>query len=309
MKKMILSLLMLINISQYIHASESKTKVYPSKTIIKNIAKLPEDLLNKILQYIQPDEKQFINDLNHINNLLIHETPELYLNQMYNNLQNEFAYDLVKQFFYRINPKEVINDNKTEQEPLTLEGVQKKPLKLYEIENNQTTNTVLIEAIIRRNDDADYRFRICKDLANLALYAGANPNEISFVGEPPLISAVRRYNHGSCENLDQIKLLLECGANPNQQDDEEGKTSLHYAAQLKNPEIALLLLRYGADCSILNKKSKLPLDYARHPELRTRLQPNVENPELYATPQTNVENVELRTELRPRMHQSCCSIS
>lgn len=50
-------------------------------------------------------------------------------------------------------------------------------------------------------------------------------------------------------NAEALELLLTCGANPNQQDND-GEAPLHYAAMSGNAESARVLLRFGADPTV-----------------------------------------------------------
>jgi ankyrin repeat protein len=48
-------------------------------------------------------------------------------------------------------------------------------------------------------------------------------------------------------NIDEVKRLLDSGANPNSSIDSAKLTPLHFAAQKNGLEIAMLLLEAGAD--------------------------------------------------------------
>jgi ankyrin repeat protein len=54
--------------------------------------------------------------------------------------------------------------------------------------------------------------------------------------------------------------LLHQGADVNKQTADTGSTPLHYAAKYKQPEVAKLLLAYGAKTSIANKSHERPKD-------------------------------------------------
>jgi tankyrase len=79
-----------------------------------------------------------------------------------------------------------------------------------------------------------------------------------------------------------VELLLQRGANVNQQCKRSGSTPLHRAVTWSGApatasksdqarEIIEILLRHGADPSIKNKLGKQPADYVRDPKLRQLL--------------------------------------
>ena len=77
----------------------------------------------------------------------------------------------------------------------------------------------------------------------------------------PLIAA-------SCNgHLEVVRYLLEQGANKDEATDH-GWTSLHIAAQFGDPEIAKLLMMYGADLIASNKWGKLPINMTANEEIR-----------------------------------------
>jgi hypothetical protein len=69
--------------------------------------------------------------------------------------------------------------------------------------------------------------------------------------------------------LDDLRVYLEKGRNPNLQD-AEGNTALHLAAKANKENIVKMLLKFGADPDIKNKKDEKPAFYATYfnPELK-----------------------------------------
>jgi ankyrin repeat protein len=102
----------------------------------------------------------------------------------------------------------------------------------------------LINAIARQGNDT---------LAIRLLRAGANPNT-GYQGFMPLYYAIG--------HTPVVQALLEKGANPNAQEPDTGNTVLHKAARGNFGEDVRLLLQYGADQNIRNKKGEKPYDVA-----------------------------------------------
>lgn len=107
--------------------------------------------------------------------------------------------------------------------------------------------------------------------------SGVDVNGIKSNGMTPLILAVE----GDQPQI--LELLLQNGANPNQQTALGGETALHIAVDLafdgmvqnnrKNPypeplECIKILLKYGADRKIKNNLGKTPLDFQTTEEIR-----------------------------------------
>ena len=70
--------------------------------------------------------------------------------------------------------------------------------------------------------------------------------------------------------VEDVKLLLERGADPNAKDNA-GRTPLHFAAFRGHVEIVKLLLERGADPWIADNDGRIPLDYAYDSTIRSLL--------------------------------------
>ncbi len=105
------------------------------------------------------------------------------------------------------------------------------------------------------------------------------------------------------KSADIIKLLLEHGANPNAQDkrksDNEGLTSLHYAASFQNADVVNLLLSHGASNEIKDAKGRLAHQFV--PKTNTDLKNIIQNatqkapPTLKQTPHVEQKKEEVKT--------------
>ena len=98
------------------------------------------------------------------------------------------------------------------------------------------------------------------DVAILRLFLthGLSANQLPYHGLTPLMYACRA---DKTENIHKVQLLLENGARVNDTGPND-RTALHYAAQTRSPKIADLLLRAGADASLLDEKGQTPRDIA-----------------------------------------------
>lgn len=143
----------------------------------------------------------------------------------------------------------------------------KKTEKLiWEISHSKTINIDLVNALIVMGADLSWEGEYGgtplysavsnnkKEIVQMLLEAGADPNQKSKGRFSPLISAFDKYR----PNLEIIKLLFEHGADPNIQD-SDGTTPLHIAVMNDNPEITELLLTNGADPNIQNNVGNTPL--------------------------------------------------
>lgn len=93
------------------------------------------------------------------------------------------------------------------------------------------------------------------DQVKTLLDAGADPNTIGEHGNPVLHAAV------ATRNLEVVELLLNYGADVNIRDNTLNST-LHLAVGIDHIEGAKLLIKYGADLNALNKAKCSPLLYA-----------------------------------------------
>ncbi|KAF4524739.1 hypothetical protein B566_EDAN013807 [Ephemera danica] len=72
-------------------------------------------------------------------------------------------------------------------------------------------------------------------------------------------------------NSDMLKCLLSLGADINFQD-SEGQTALHYASSCGHVAVVKLLLSHGANFSILDKEGDSPADVAASPDISKLMQ-------------------------------------
>jgi tankyrase len=135
------------------------------------------------------------------------------------------------------------------------------------------TICALADVCSERNPDPD-RQRIAIERL---IRSGANIDECDKNGVTPLHHAVRFRSPAAVETL------LRLGADANRTCKRSGSTPLHRAATStgapgsagKRAEalaIVALLLRYGADPAVRNKRGKRPADYARDPAFRQLLE-------------------------------------
>jgi uncharacterized protein len=130
----------------------------------------------------------------------------------------------------------------------------------------------LADLCCERNPQPDKR----RDRIARLLKAGADIHATDKNGVTMLHHAVRFRSPAT------VELLLQHGANVNQQCKRSGGTALHRAVTWSGApatagksdqarEIIEILLRHGADPAIKNKLGKKPADYVRDPELRKLL--------------------------------------
>ena len=138
------------------------------------------------------------------------------------------------------------------------------------------------------------------DVARVLIKAGAKVNARNDHGATPLHSAIHAANPGvikillnagadvnardnggytalmyaaSENNLDTVRALLDAGANPNVQEKKYGLTALMRASFTDdgNPEMAGLLVRYGADIYLEDWSGKNVLEYDLLDEVRAAI--------------------------------------
>lgn len=62
---------------------------------------------------------------------------------------------------------------------------------------------------------------------------------------------------------------MESGADPNIKDLEEGRTALSFAAERSHRQTCALLIEYGANPSLRDKRGKVAADYANDKTARS----------------------------------------
>ncbi|MGE0446454.1 MAG: ankyrin repeat domain-containing protein [Vicinamibacterales bacterium] len=87
---------------------------------------------------------------------------------------------------------------------------------------------------------------------------------------------------GSREPIDAVKVLLDAGADPNVQNDDDGNTVLHMAAERNDLEMIKVLAAGGADFEVYNWTGQLPLDIAEEAVAKKKAGEEVSREELAA---------------------------
>ncbi|MGD9723447.1 MAG: ankyrin repeat domain-containing protein [Pirellulales bacterium] len=136
----------------------------------------------------------------------------------------------------------------------------------------QAKSGALATVCCQRDPDPDKQRQEIESL----IKAGADIQQTDKNGVTPLHHAVRFRNPAA------VEVLLEHGVAVNQRCKRSGSTALHRAATstgapgtagktVQARQIVALLLRYGADPAIENKRGKKPADYTRDEVLRQLL--------------------------------------
>ena len=99
-----------------------------------------------------------------------------------------------------------------------------------------------------------------KEVVQVLLDRGANPNKKTFWGQTPIQGAVMIF-YARKGHEEVVKLLLNRGANPNNTDNH-GNTPLHLAAAYGHRILVQLLLDAGADPNKKHDNEWNPLHYA-----------------------------------------------
>lgn len=105
-----------------------------------------------------------------------------------------------------------------------------------------------------------------KEVTQLLINHGADVNKIGYEDCTPLMYEVY------INNLDNVQLLIDNGAEINYQRRADGNTSLHIAAKKSDIDMIELLLKYGARKDIKNEHAHLPIDLARERNFMEALQ-------------------------------------
>jgi ankyrin repeat protein len=92
-------------------------------------------------------------------------------------------------------------------------------------------------------------------LKNLLRYGDVDVDAKNYEAETALSQAARDGHR------DVVELLLKAGADPNRKSDA-GRTPLAWAAQNGDEEMVKLLLRWGADPNVLSDTGRTPLSWA-----------------------------------------------
>lgn len=101
------------------------------------------------------------------------------------------------------------------------------------------------------------------DVIKEMIKQGVNPNKQNKVGQTTLFQVNACYFRDCDSAIQQMKLLLQLGTDPNIQD-YRGETALIETVKSKGEAVFVeALLQYGADMSIQDKNGKTAIDYAR----------------------------------------------
>ena len=109
-----------------------------------------------------------------------------------------------------------------------------------------TKGTPLYYAALYRN----------KDVVQLLMKAGADPNKLNATGESPLLYAAYR------SYPDLVKLLIENGADPKKAESAKIRTPLYWAVKDGSIDLTKLLLGAGAEVNRKDNGGKTPIHYA-----------------------------------------------
>ena len=96
-----------------------------------------------------------------------------------------------------------------------------------------------------------------KEIAEMLLQKGADPNVYDDMGIAPIIGAARQ------NQSEIIEMLIKNKANVNISSKNGEETALHYAAEYNSGDAAKILLANGADKNAKNSSGKTPLDVAK----------------------------------------------
>ncbi|KAJ3430484.1 ankyrin repeat ph and sec7 domain containing protein secg-related [Anaeramoeba flamelloides] len=135
-----------------------------------------------------------------------------------------------------------------------------------------------VGALVKRGARLDFRFGdegklvlhlACSlgrpDMVELLIAYGANVNAITSTGSTPLHCAIENGFVGC------VEMLLKNNADVNLVFGDQKKTALHYATEVDNIQMCVLLLKYGADPTIQDASKSTPTDLALQP-FKSKLQ-------------------------------------
>lgn len=147
------------------------------------------------------------------------------------------------------------------------------------IKSRQKEDEALHDAIIdgmQRVSTSNAPTKNTKKLSMLDALKAGNNNELAAIlkqGVHPVYSSAGGKNllevAVKMENIEAVKMLLTCGANPNSCSSFINNTPLHIAVKKKNCHLVELLLKAGADPSLQNLFGKTPYSLAVRKKVKT----------------------------------------
>ncbi len=127
------------------------------------------------------------------------------------------------------------------------------------------TGQLIKAALIKKTNTKDGQTLLTQTIKNgdlnhfnmLITHKDTDINKSNSLGQTPLHVAVSAYNERPENKVIMAELLKMCALQVNAQDNK-GNTPLHYAAELGNLELVMMLTGAGAQATIANKDGKKP---------------------------------------------------
>lgn len=161
-------------------------------------------------------------------------------------------------------------ESKESKEPLTFESFKKEQAKNYNPGINRNNNSNVVENYnndVRlqgiKQEDGSVVFHQLDEDDDLLFSKEEDGTIVDHAGnvieeKKPEVHINPFYRAIVTRNIQQVKLLLASGTNPNTVFDD-GNTALHLAANYKDEELVDLLISYNASLNIKNKEKATPL--------------------------------------------------
>ncbi len=181
--------------------------------------------------------------------------------------------------------------------PSALISIQKRQPNLLNIAQLKKTKSLLHTAIHENNSNQ----------LKILLKLGHDANLLNNQGRAPLVTAIIH------KNLTAIKMLLESGADPNQEDISTELKPLHRAIIQGNINIVKVLLKHGADLNATTPhgETALSLGLIAHPKMLRAIQkrqPNIRKTFKMLCSKDDTRKKNLIKEFFQNNLKSCCPI-